>query len=238
MNEETSPVPMSAEQKQALLAHIVPFVTWVLLMEFLGSSAVAYAIRTAVCLGLLLWFRPWRWYGRMNLKELPLAVLVGVVVFVIWVFPESGVCARWPGIQNAYLRFGTLPPWGMPEPLTETPHAPEVCGWSLTVIRLLGSTLIVAFIEEYFWRGFLYRWLIDKDFTKVSLATVQVSMILVVSLIFGFEHRRWLVGVIAGGFYVLLAVKRGDLGLAITAHATTNLLLGLYVLATGSYAFW
>jgi CAAX prenyl protease-like protein len=229
---------ITKEEKTAIWAHTAPFVAWVVLMEVLGGSAIAYAARVAICLGLLLWFRPWRWYRRMKIRGLPLAVALGVLVFVIWVLPESAWMGRWPALQNAYLKIGILPPWTVPEPLEAFPYAPEVCGWPLTLVRLLGSTLVVALVEEYFWRGFLYRWLVGREFLKVDLGTIQISMMLVVSLLFGLEHRRWLVGVIAGIIYLVLAVKRRDIGLAIVAHATTNLLLSFYVLVTGSYAFW
>ena len=57
-------------------------------------------------------------------------------------------------------------------------------------------------------------------------------------LLFGFEHQRWLVGILAGLAYLWLMLRTRDIWAAIVAHVITNFLLGLYVLAAGAYAFW
>jgi hypothetical protein len=47
-------------------------------------------------------------------------------------------------------------------------------------------------------------------------------------------HGRWLAGV----FYAVALYRRGELADAVVAHATTNALLTVYVLAIGSWALW
>ena len=106
------------------------------------------------------------------------------------------------------------------------------------MIRLLGSAVVIAPIEEFFWRGFLYRWLLAKDFLVVSLSTFRPGLFLLVALAFGFEHDRWLAGLVAGLIYGALILRTRDIWAACVAHAITNFLLGLYVLATGAYGFW
>lgn len=238
MNAETPIEQDGAEGKLALWAHILPFALWLVLMEVLGKSAWAYGLRCIVCLWVFIWFRPWRWYELPRLRNVLPALGVGILVFVIWVLPESPWAARWPALQQFYLRVGTLPPWKLPEPVETSPYAPYVCGWAFSITRLLGSALVIAVIEEFFWRGFLYRWLLEKKFLEVDMGKMVVPMFLIVSLFFGFEHQRWLVGFLAGLAYGGLAIKTRDLWAAVLAHVTTNALLGAYVLATGSYAFW
>jgi CAAX prenyl protease-like protein len=103
---------------------------------------------------------------------------------------------------------------------------------------LAGSAFVIAIIEEFFWRGFLYRWMLGRFFLDVDHGKMSMAMLLVVSLIFGLEHARWLAGIIAGLAYGLLYIKTRDIWAASIAHVITNMLLGEYVLITGSYAFW
>ena len=222
-----------------ILAHVVPFAAWIALIYLPGSSSGwTYAVRAAVGLILFLGLRPWRGYTPLRLAHLPLAALVGFLVFAVWVLPETRWAARWPALQEFYLKFAVLP-WGrVPEAVSPPPYAPETCGWPLAVVRLLGSAFIISFIEEFFWRGFICRWIAARDFRSVDLGVFARNAFFVTALLFGLEHDRWLVGILAGLAYGALVIKTRDLWAAGIAHAITNLLLGLYVLALGEYSFW
>lgn len=226
----------------ATRAHFAPFVTWMLLIFLLPRigipEALGYALRTGLCLGLFVWYRPWRWYAGLQTRHLLAAALMGVVVCVVWVLPESPWFGAYPGLQSFYLKYLMLPFGKLPDPIDISPFAPEYCGWFLTGTRLFGSAFVIAVIEEFFWRGFLYRWLQDQDFLAVDLGKLNVPMFLLVCLFFGFEHSQWFVGILAGLGYGWLAVRTRDLWAAALAHVITNLLLGLYVLASGQYGFW
>ncbi len=221
-----------------LVAHIAPFVAWLVLMEALPRTAWGYAVRTLTGAALLLWCRPWRFYRRPRLGHLPLALAVGVGVFVVWIVPELPLWRQWPALDEFYRRWGIFPPWETAAPAGASPYSPEVAGRALAGVRLLGSALIIAPIEEYFWRGFLYRWLVEREFLAVDPGRFQAGAFCVTALLFGLEHDRWLVGIVAGVAYAGLMLRTRDLGAAIAAHVVTNLLLGLYVLAAGAYAFW
>jgi len=108
----------------------------------------------------------------------------------------------------------------------------------LTLVRLAGSAFVIAIIEEFFWRGFLYRWLLGSPFLKFNLGTMHVGMFWIVALLFGLEHTRWMVGILAGVAYGYLVIRTRDIWAGCIAHITTNLLLGIYVLITRSYHFW
>ena len=222
--------------KRATWAHVLPFAAWVLVAWAGGEPAGwKYLARVVIGLASLLAFRPWRWYERPRLAGVPLALAVGVGVFVLWVAPECAVPSAW---RDFYLQWAVMP-WGeAPDLSGGGAYAPAVCGWTLTAMRLAGAAFVISIIEEFFWRGFVYRWLLGRDFTKVSLQTLHVGLFIAVAVVFGFEHHRWLVGILAGLAYGGLTVRTGSIWPAVWAHATTNLLLGGYVLATGSYAFW
>ena len=224
------------------VAHVAPFAAWLALMHFLDlpqlPPAWAYALRSALCLIVFLVCRPWRWYARPNLRAWPLAVGVGVFVLVAWVIWESPWMDALPAVRDLYVRWGVLPLGDLREPMLKTPYAPEVCGWPLAIVRVLGSGLVIGMIEEFFWRGFLYRWLLGLDFTQVPPGKFAWMPFLVTAGVFALEHQEWLAGLIAGLAYGWLYVKTRDLWSAVLAHVLTNLLLGIYVLKFGQYIYW
>ena len=232
-------VQQPVSTRQATIAHVVPFAAWLLVLLVLGEAAGwKYAVRVAVGLGLLLWLKPWTNYPRWEPKHLILAGVVGLTAFLVWVVPDSALLSRWPRLQDFYVRYAVLP-WGqLREVPVVSPYAPDVVGWTLTLVRLLGSALVISVIEEFFWRGFVYRWYQRRDFLAVDPGRFDVPAWLIVAVVFGFEHAEWLAGTVTGLAYGWLYIRTRDIWACCVAHATTNLLLGVYVLATGSWAFW
>jgi len=222
------------QENNAVTAHIAPFITWLVLMALLPTTAWAYAIRAVCTAGLFLYLRPWQYYRGIGVVGTGWAFITGVLVFLIWVIPEHEANP----FRSTYLTIGLWPLWQLPEAVTSTPYAPAVCGWTLTAIRILGSALVIAVIEEFFWRSFLYRWLIDNDFLRVDPGVMKWGIFLGVALLFGIEHQRYLVGFIAGIMYGLLYIRSKNIWTVSIAHVTTNLLLGIYVVVTGRYEFW
>jgi len=230
-----------------LWAHILPFAVWLVILGFTqrmfpedsSLPAWGYAFRTVSCALLFVFLRPWRWYDRGRLKDVIPALLLGVVVFVIWVLPESPfVLHHVPGFQKLYFRYGMFPPWEVYTPALDSPYNPAVCGWMLAAVRVIGSAFVIAVIEEFFWRGFIYRWLIKQDFLAVDMRQFHLWLFLFACLFFGIEHTRWLTGLLAGVIYGGLIIYTGNIWSGVVAHVTTNLLLGIYVLKTGAFSFW
>ena len=223
----------------ALAAHIAPFAAWLVIMTLLGDPAGwKYGVRSATCLVLLIALRPWRWYSGPRWRNVPMAIATGVVVFLVWIAGETNLAARLPALQDLYLLVGTLPPWKPLEIVSGSAYDPAVCGWAWTTTRILGSAFVIAVIEEFFWRGFLYRWLINQDFLDVDTGLMHTAFFWVVALAFALEHTRWLAGLAAGLAYGWLFVRTRDIWAAATAHVVTNLLLGLYVVWSAKYHFW
>ena len=201
----------------------------------LPATAWAYAARTAatalVGLGCLFAGRP-RGVSR-SAREAALGtaagLLAGVLVAVLWIHPESSDFYRtwfcWP--------IGSLPA----APDGPSPYDPAVCGWALTIAKLVGSAFVIAPVEEVFFRSFLYRWLQQRDFRAVPLAHFDLSAFLWMVFLFTLEHDRPLVAALAGVFYGFVAIRWG-LASAIIAHVTTNLLLALHVIFSDAWAFW
>jgi uncharacterized protein len=233
-----------AIDRRATLAHVVPFAAWLLLMVLPAAhmSVWNYVARTVIGMVLMLWLRPWRWYERPRFRHVPGAILSGACVMVLWVGAETPWFGQhWPALQDLYRCFAVgLPGSRKPIPGVPLPgpYDPAICGWSLSLVRLVGSAFVIAVIEEFFWRGFLYRFWQHSSFLKVDPGRLHAGAFCVTAMLFGCQHREWLAGILTGGIYGLLYVRTRNIWAPVIAHVTTNLLLGLYVLATGSYQFW
>jgi len=100
--------------------------------------------------------------------------------------------------------------------------------------------IVAPLVEEIFWRGFLLRYLIRENFTEVAVGTFSWFSFFVVAVAFGFTHSRadWIPAMICGALYNLVAYRTRSLASCVLAHATTNLLLGLWIMQTRQWGFW
>ena len=106
------------------------------------------------------------------------------------------------------------------------------------MVYLLGSTFVVPQLEEVFYRSFLYRYFVKIDFQAMPFSRFHPLSFVVTSVLFGFEHYHWLSGILCGIAFQALVIRKNRLGDAITAHAITNFLLGLWVFWKGVWSFW
>ena len=209
-----------------MIPYITPFAIYIalsLLGSYFDSGAYwLYPVKTLAVAAALWYFRESYPELRTRLRPVALltAVATGLLVFVVWIAPEGlyphlGESRFNPFIfQNSYISV------------------------TLVVFRLIGAVLVVPVFEELFWRSFLLRWVSNPDFKKVELGKFTWLSFAVVTLFFGFEHNRWLVGLAAGAVYNLLLYRHKNLWSCIAAHAVTNLVLGVYVLQTQQWGFW
>ena len=195
---------------------IAPFATWMVLMTVLPATTWAYAVRTAVVALLLLCAcclkgpRSSISSGKDSASPLWLSPLLGSVVGL-------AVFAIWILPEQFdwawYRRFCIIGEGGT--------QAVAEASAVMIAIRLIGSAFVISVAEELFFR----KWLIGFAGFWPMVA------------LFAVEHDRWLVAAICGIAYGWLYLRRG-LGAAIVAHATTNLVLGIWVLKTGQWQFW
>ena len=224
---------MDAIRKNILIA-VLPFATWIGLQTILPATAGAYAARTAataavglICLALAnKAFKVIK--GITAIKGIIIGLVAGLVVCALWIWPDS---FSW------YRTWLCWPIGSLPAPPTASPYDPAVCGWTLTIVKLIGSAFVIAPVEEVFFRSFLYRWLQNRDFVAVPLSRFDLSAFLWMVFLFTLEHDRPLAAAMAGGVYGLLAIRWG-LGSATLAHVVTNLALGLHVIYHGTWGFW
>jgi uncharacterized protein len=232
-------------RQSPLGARVAPFLVFIALTQgqsMFGEGARygCYLAKTLLGAWLLWWVR--QAVPEMRWKITWPALLVGVGVFVMWV----GIDPWYPGTDQLLDRlkgvFSSAPP---AKASPATPWNPllyfgagTAMAWLMVGVRIAGSTLVVPFLEEVFYRSFLYRYIAKPDFASLPLGTFQWVPFLLTSIIFGFTHQQWLAGILCGFAYQGLVCWKKRLDDAIVAHAITNLLLGLYVVKTGAWQFW
>jgi CAAX prenyl protease-like protein len=209
------------------LVRVVPFAVFLGLTCLQGQLGEAsrywiYLGKTLAGLWLIWLTRPF--VAEMKWAFSWAAVAVGVAVFAVWV-----------GLNDFYPKLGRPgAPWN--------PNTQFGAGTALAclfiAVRVLGSALVVPPLEEVFYRSFIYRYLAKADFQSVPLGTFAWVPFLVTSAVFGFAHYEWLAGILCGLAYQGLVCWKKRLGDAMTAHAITNFLLGVWVVWKGAWGFW
>jgi hypothetical protein len=211
------------QSRRTYIPYIVPFALFAVCIYtaplFNTSQFLVYPIKTILVAASLIYF--WNAYKQeIRFTFSWLSVISGVVVFFIWVLPE-----------------GLYPQIGHSE-FNPYEQASGFGVYFLIAFRLVGASLIVPTMEELFWRSFALRFSIRSDFKSVPLGHFSWFSFILISLLFGFEHHRWLVGIFAGMVYAGVLYRRRNLFDPILSHAITNFLLGLYVVSTHQWSFW
>jgi len=97
----------------------------------------------------------------------------------------------------------------------------------------------VPIAEELAFRGFLLRRLISSDFDALPPRSFTWLGLAISSIAFGLLHGNlWLAGILAGLAYAWALLRKGSIGSAAAAHATTNALLAAYVLLFHQWHLW
>jgi exosortase E/protease (VPEID-CTERM system) len=159
-----------------------------------------------------------RTYSKLNWRPDWMAPLAGVAVFVLWIAMDSG------------------PRHGPAGALVAQPFLVRAL-W--VGFRALAATTTVPVAEELAFRGFLLRRLVSADFEAVDFRRVTYFSVALSSVLFGLMHgERWLAGAVAGIVYAMVARRRQSIGNAVLAHAITNALIAVSVLAAGNWQLW
>jgi len=222
-------------------AYIAPyglFLASILVCELLSKIGAGYAnsffakpmywvypLQTVLCGWLLLHY--WKHYIFRPLSGFGSALLIGMVVFVLWIAPQIwfGFAARTVGFQPDY--FSSL---GF------SPQYDQVS----VGLRFFRLAVVVPLVEEIFWRGFLLRFLIKEDFSSVPFGAFQVRAFVITSFAFCLEHQMqdWPAALLAGALFNLVAVRTKSLLACVVAHGITNLALGIWIMQSKQWGFW
>jgi CAAX prenyl protease-like protein len=214
-------------QASPIYVRVVPFVIFLALtfcQKWLGVQGPywMYLVKTAVGAWLI-------WEMRSYVAEMRWAISWEAVVVGV------GICVMWIGISDWYPKFSK------PD-TTWNPHTlygqGSTMAWMFVLVHLLGSTFVVPPLEEVFYRSFLYRYLVKTDFLAMPLSRFHLLSFVVTSAAFAAEHYEWLSGILCGLAFQWLVIRKNRIGDAMTAHAITNFLLGVWVIWKGAWQFW
>jgi uncharacterized protein len=238
--------------KSPTLVRVAPFLVFIAITALQGEMGEAarywlYLVKTIVGAGML--WAVWPYVTELEWRLSWEAVVAGVLVFAIWVgldglYPKLNelgriiVCPIGSSVGlEAWCAKAPDPaasPWN---PNTQF-GAGSALAWIFILTRIVGSSLVVPPMEEVFFRSFLYRYIKNPDFEKVPLGAFYAVPFIVTCLFFGFEHYEWLPGILCGVIYQGLVIRKRRLGDAVTAHAITNFLLGVWVVWRNAWNFW
>ncbi len=199
-----------------------------------------YPLQTLLCGGLLIWFRrhyqlqPWRGFG--------LAFALAVIGIAAWVTPAWWFQKLGAG-ENApewWSWFGLVE---RKEGFDPTVLAAWPMGEAASIfMRFVRMVIIVPFVEELFWRGFLMRYLNagEASWQSVPFGTHSWRAFGIVTALVMLAHEPedYLGALVWGSLVYWLAVRTRSLGACVVMHAIGNLMLGIYALRTQQWGFW
>jgi exosortase E/protease (VPEID-CTERM system) len=205
-------------------AYLTPFLA-ILAAAMLSRAASGgfewlYPLRFVAAAGVLWYLRSE--YSEMDWRFSGFSVMVGFAVFGMWLGLDL-----WTGVHTPNAIAAGLASLSFPARIA----------W--LVFRTAAAVLTVPIAEELAFRGFLIRRLSSADFESLSPRHYTYIAVLVSSVAFGLLHGdRWLAGTLAGVIYAVAFLRRGRIGDAVVAHATTNALLAAWVLVGGKWDLW
>ena len=182
---------------------------WLYPLRFFAAAAILWHFRSRYA-GLS-WRCNWR------------APAAGALVFLLWISLDA---LHPPPADN-----------GMSAAILDV--SPLLARITWLSFRTLAAVVTVPIVEELAFRGFLIRRLMANDFESLDPRQFTWFAVLVSSLVFGLLHGdRWIAGSIAGLIYAGVMLRRGSIGDAVAAHATTNALIAFAVLVGGKWNLW
>jgi CAAX prenyl protease-like protein len=165
------------------------------------------------------------------------ALAVGVLGAIAWI-----LLCEWKLEDKLYpmLNMSELvdltrrPGFNPLEQMKETP----LLAYGFLAVRLFGLVVVVAIMEEFFLRGFVMRMFVDFDYwEEVPFGKVNDFALLAGTLVPVLTHpaSELLAVVVWFSAVTWLMLRRKNIWDCVAAHAVTNLILGVYVVFSGSW---
>ena len=200
-----------------------------------SAYPLVYAIKIALTMAAM--FAVWPGYRQFAWRVSPLAFLIGGVGVVLWI----GLCKL--GLESKLLA-----PLGLEwvvdsgvrsafNPLENWPDQP-LLAYGFLAVRFCGLAIVVPIIEEFFLRGLVMRFVIDADWWKVPFGTLTPLAVVVGTLVPVAMHpAEMLAAAVWFTSVTWLMFKTKNIWDCVVAHGVTNLLLGIWVVASGDWYF-
>lgn len=199
-----------------------------------------YPLQTVVCLIVLIrWWKSYefRWHAGWSL----VGVAFGAVGIGFWLLPtvlherlglgDEGWWT-WLGVQDRRNGF---------DPSLYFDQG-SAAYWTAVVMRFVRAVVVVALVEEIFWRSFMMR-LVDDwngDYWRQPFGNKSWLSFAVVTGAFVVAHAPvdYAGAMVYGSLTYWLCVWSRNLGACVVMHAVANGLMGWFVLETGKTGLW
>jgi uncharacterized protein len=202
---------------------------------FARSYPWAYAIKIALTVAAVVFV--WPGYRKFPLRLSPLAIVVGLIGGPLWIalcLPHLEHTYLLPWLQHVGLAkligIGDRPAFN---PLDAKYGLSAVGVWSFLAVRFFGLVLVVPLIEEFFLRGFVMRFVVERDWWDVPFGKANWLAIVLGTAVPMLMHPELLAALAWFSMITWLMVRTRNIWDCIVAHAITNLILGLYVVHFG-----
>ncbi len=223
-------------------SYAVPFIIFMLLLLLFPASdafawdhpeapwwqrapeMIIYPLQTLICGGYLWWSRravEWDWEWRSCL----IGALVAVPAIGVWLLPYL---AGWIDASEGF----------DPERIFGEGTGVAYLQYALRFVR---AVVIVALVEEFFWRGFLMRWAVNRDEPQsVPLGTASwlAYLIPTVGFILIHQPQDYAGAFVFGTVAYLLTIKTKRLMPAVIYHAVANLIMGICAIGCDIPGLW
>ena len=242
------------------LAYVVPLVAFVLLnllMDIINGAGLEWAhpqapwwrewpaqwmypIQTILVGGLVIWF--WKNYEFRPFKGVGLGVVFGALGIALWILPSwlHGQLGLADG--GWWERLGVVNREDGFDPGVLKDEFGAGAYWLSTTLRFVRAAVVVAIVEELFWRGWLMRFVLDPDgdYWKQEFGRAHWKSYLASTLGFMLIHQTcdFAGAIVFGSMMYFLAVRTKSLAACIVMHAVANLLMGIYALKFQQYGLW
>lgn len=199
-----------------------------------------YPLQTIATMVMLLFF--WKHYELKWSNKIWIGAIAGLVGIGFWLLPST-LYDYWgmTGKPETFLeKLSGLAPRkeGFDPGVFEAPAA----FWTSLILRVLRAVVIVALVEEVFWRGFLMRFLLkmDGDYWKVPFGKPSWISFLVVTGAFVMAHQPldYVGAIVYGSLTYGVAIWTRSLMACVVMHAVANAGMAAYAMAYGKYGMW
>jgi uncharacterized protein len=181
----------------------------------------------------------WPGYREFPFRIGPLAIAVGAIGGLLWI----GLCGfDW---EHAYLlplleRCGLGGILGAGQRAAFNPFeqlaGQPASAWAFLAVRFFGLVVVVPLMEEFFLRGFLMRFVMERDWWNVPFGKANALAIVVGTAAPMLMHPgELLAAAIWFSMITWLMLRTRNVWDCVAAHALTNLILGVYVVWSGTW---
>jgi CAAX prenyl protease-like protein len=224
LQEKPEEEPSRAHAENPTTPYLLPFLAMLAAGMIAGLASAGfewlYPLRLVAAATVLWVYRSH--YAKMDWTVGWFAPLVGIIAFVFWIALNHLTGAHGDNGIAAHLRV-----------------APVSLAVAWTAVRMFSAVSAVPITEELVFRSFLIRRIISPDFLSLNPRWFTWFSVMLSSVTFGLLHgERWLAATLAGVLYSFAFLRRGRIGDAVAAHASTNAMLAGLVLLRGNWSIW